>query len=682
MDRKELTDLLVTSSENYHQIKFIPWWTVDSGQSGRSILDGETIRGAEGILAEYSKEDLLAPVGSLGLTLFHLLVLHNFYHAVDTMLCDGRITDVNLPDCSGNGITPFLLACSLGNLSMARLLLDHGADDKAGGQRGMNAYHFLAYPKFQGQPAYDVSCLERSALQRAGIARLLTCGINQKNAAGLTPLEQMLSVENNSRYTWPLAEVFLEKGAGTDYVDKDGSTLLMMAMNHGHMTAAFQLIRRCPELLNVKNNDGETPIQYASMYQEEALFFALTEHGAAPAENVKPLHRTPIDLDTLSEIAWHSFDRLSGESGDGLDLALYVAETLIRQVDPDDDEEMEKAAEITGQALRFDKEARILDFCRDAGLQFTRPFDCQGRATCLRDECLGTGCRIHTLRKLAELGVDLDSAAAYGRTPANILASDDRREEARERLYEEAAALFSKESMEQANNKGQAAIHLAVKYGHTGMLKTMLEKGTDTNITQDAPAEAGLSPLHLACLYGRADAVRLLIAAGADDTMKTLKGETPAHLVLKQRRDMLPELNTAQKAEILKELRHLDVPGEDGRTPLMLLSYADRELLPVFLDKGVDVNHADESGMTALMLSTDKDTVKALLRAGADLNKADADGNTVLHHMLLRGAEGEARYLIKKGADYNRPNSQGRTPAQIAAEKGLEAVLVLMTDLK
>lgn len=281
-----------------------------------------------------------------------------------------------------------------------------------------------------------------------------------------------------------------------------------------------------------------------------------------------------------------------------------------------------------------------------------------------------------------ELGVDMNKAVIKGRTPANILASRDKsRDHSAAVFYEEATKIFSRESMEQADNRGEAAVHLAAENGHTGMLKIMIEKGVDINLTEDEPGEAGLTPLHLACANGHVDVVKQLMNAGADDTMKNLKGETPAHFVLINKKYGW-ELETEQKAELLKELKHLDIPREDGQTPIMLLRYRDRELFSIFLDRGVDVNHADNDGVTPLMLCSDKAMAKELLRAGADINMADNEGDTALHYALRDGDEENARYLIKKGADYNHSNNCGVTPAQIAAEKGFESVLELMTDLK
>lgn len=255
--------------------------------------------------------------------------------------------------------------------------------------------------------------------------------------------------------------------------------------------------------------------------------------------------------------------------------------------------------------------------------------------------------------------------------------------------FRDAAELLSKESMEQLAENGMAAIHMAAQNGHTDMLAVMVKKGVDVNLSEDAPAQPGTTPLHEACACGHADAVRLLMEAGADDTLKNSRGETPAHCALRRRR-LGREWTNEERVRVLRELTHLDLPDEKGRTPLMLAQLLDlttpRDLFPVFLEKGVDVNRTDNQGMTALMLNADqscfKDVVKQLLKAGADINIADNEGNTALVYALQNGDSEVSRYLIKKGADYNRPNNDGQTPAGLAVEQGLDTVLELMTDIR
>ncbi len=674
MSLDELKDMLVKSSENYPQARFNPWWEANHEEEiyHYSIFSEDTLQDARDCVSDCSKEALLLPVGSMGLNLFHLLVWHNFHDIVKALLDDGRIgrEELNKPDDKNHGLTPFLLACACGNAAMVRLLLDHGADSSSCDERGMNAYHFLAHSRIPGLTLAS-DCLERSVRQRKEIAELLDCDINQKDNEGLTPLTCLLSTQYCSDYTWPLTEIFLKKGAATDYIDEDGRTLLMMAQRNGHKTAALALIEHCPEMINTADNQGTTPIQHAVSYLDRAMYIALSDHGAAPTDTGDMI------MFPLSQVTNNAFANVHSNDKDGLSLALYLAKKLIRQADPDDDDELGEITSILHNSLIGDDEVSILDVFQELDI-FTTPILYHGERLCLRDECLRPYYGIGVMRKLASLGVDMDTAVVKGRTPACILAFEDRgRTKEEEAFFEESARLFSRESMECLNDNGEAAIHLAARYGHTGMLKVMLEKGVNINLTEDAPARAGMTPLHEACAAGRQDVVAMLMAAGADDTMKDLEGETPAHAALREKRfGEQPDME--QRAGVLKELKNLDIPRNDGRTPLLMLRYVHRELLPIFLSRGVDVNHRDNRGRTAMMLNHDKDMIKELLPAGADITLTDNEGNTALHHALMEYNESTARYLIKKGADCSCPNNDGETPADIAAKKGFESVLELM----
>lgn len=678
MNLSELTDLLVSSSQNSNRTQYIPWWEDDPDDNccDYDILPENTAQEARACIGECGKDALLAPVGRYGLTLFHLFIWHNFYDSVSSMLCDGRVSgaDVNLPDHKGYGLTPFLLACLRGNLAMAKLLLEHGADSSVCDKRGMNAYHFLAYPRFEGL-SHDFGCLDKSVEQRGEIARLLTCDINQKDENGFTPLARLLASEQSASYTWPLTGIFLEKGAETDYVDENGNTLLMMALRNRHQTAALALMKHCPEMTQTANHNGVTPVQHAVSFMNTPMYLALTDHGAPPAEP------GAIQMFPLSQITSNAFCGIHRDDKDGMAIALYLANKLLQQMDLDDDDDLGEITEILHNALISDKDAHVLDSCHAAGFPFTMPLRYQGSTICLRDECLKPYFGSGVIKKLVSLGVDMDKAVISGKTPANLIADKQNKGHTPDPYFEEAAAFFSRESMEQLDKYGVAAVHLAAREGHTGMLKIMIEKGVDINLTEDAPAQAGTTPLHEACAAGHADAVKLLIAAGADDTMKNSDGETPAHAALTKDR-YSRSWDAEQRIRILKELKNLDIPRNDGQTPLLMLRHDTSELLPVFLERGVDINHTDNNGMTAMMLNTSKDMAKLLIRAGADITLADNEGNTALHYALEEYDQDMARFLIKKGADYNRPNNEGVTPVQMAVEKDFEMVLDLMTDIE
>lgn len=299
---------------------------------------------------------------------------------------------------------------------MTQLLLDHGADPAACDRRGRNAYHYLADPAFEGLTA-DFFSKERSLEQRADIARLLDLDINRQDGEGLTPLACMLSRSNNPHFTWPLTEVFLQKGAKTDFVDQNGSTLLLLAIKNEHFTAALVLMEQCGEMVNMADREGMTPIRYAAEYGLEALELALADHGAEPVKRGRP------DTERLCEITNRAFGRVSSNKRDGLGLALYAARKLLWQADMEDDEELAQIIDLVGNVLKVDRDCRILDLCREAGMDFTAPVWDGDDTVCLRDACLGAGGRTEAVRKLLELEVDLNSVVVKGRTPAHIIAS-------------------------------------------------------------------------------------------------------------------------------------------------------------------------------------------------------------------------------------------------------------------
>ena len=83
-------------------------------------------------------------------------------------------------------------------------------------------------------------------------------------------------------------------------------------------------------------------------------------------------------------------------------MALYLAEKLIREVDPDDDEEMGLLQSILYNALTSDEECHVLELMVKGGIDLGAPIHRGGSVECIRDSCLTGNAGVKAIRKLME----------------------------------------------------------------------------------------------------------------------------------------------------------------------------------------------------------------------------------------------------------------------------------------
>ncbi|NXT74306.1 ANS1A protein, partial [Zapornia atra] len=183
------------------------------------------------------------------------------------------------------------------------------------------------------------------------------------------------------------------------------------------------------------------------------------------------------------------------------------------------------------------------------------------------------------------------------------------------------------------NNDNETALHCAAQYGHTEVVKVLLEELTDPTMRNNKFE----TPLDLAALYGRLEVVKMLLNAHPNLLSCNTKKHTPLHLAARN---------------------------------------GHKTVVHVLLDAGMDSNYQTEKGsaLHEAALFGKTDVVQILLAAGIDVNIKDNRGLTALDIVRELPSQ-KSQHIAALIEDY----TIGKKSAK-AAEKTLQAPLVPATD--
>ncbi|XP_075051854.1 ankyrin repeat and SAM domain-containing protein 1A isoform X6 [Mixophyes fleayi] len=139
------------------------------------------------------------------------------------------------------------------------------------------------------------------------------------------------------------------------------------------------------------------------------------------------------------------------------------------------------------------------------------------------------------------------------------------------------------------NNDNETALHCAAQYGHTEVVRVLLEELTDPTMRNHKME----TPLDLAALYGRLEVVKLLLNAHPNLLSCHTRKHTPLHLAARNG-------HRAVVRVLLDAAMDINYQTEKGSALHEAALFGKTDVVQMLLEAGIDVSITDNKGMTAL----------------------------------------------------------------------------------
>lgn len=470
-----------------------------------------------------------------------------------------------------------------------------------------------------------------------------------------------------------LVEKLLEGGVDVNSCGRNSRTSLVLACIAGHAVVVEQLIKRGANP-NIQDYHGRTPLHYASEKGHTSAVQTLLLCEGLMVDIRDKEGQTPLDLAIKNHVgavvnllSFHGAEDLSGEaskllresSRKGSDAAVNVLLLEPENIDIPDTEYLRTPVHWSvwkGSAVGLE---RLLSNKADIQVK-----DKLGNTPLHFAAINGS---LSMLEILLDRGADIKAEDNKMRT-ALYQAAEVGHEAIVLLLLDRGADVLAKDS------SGDTPLHRAASMGHEVIVQLLLERGADVR----AGNSDGDTPLHRAASAGHEVIVRLLLKRRAGIAVETVTGKsTPLHQAAYAGHETIARLLLDQGADVLAK-------DSGGDTPLHRATSAGHEaVVRLLLDRGANTMEENDGGGTPLHRAASmghEAILRLLLDRKADIMARDCNGDTPLHVAAYNGHEGTVQLLLDRKADIMAENNAERTPLHRAAYAGHEQIVGLLLD--
>jgi ankyrin repeat protein len=529
---------------------------------------------------------------------------------------------INVADKLGR--TPLVLASGLGDSTIYNILMEYGADPLAGSPG--NRASLLLHAVTRGHEKTIETLL------KAGKA-------SPQPGEGADTLERLLQLA--AEWGQPgSVRLLLAAGANAGERDKQGRSVLELAVRGGNEECVAQIAGSCPEDLKIPTTKGSTLLQLALEEKQANSVKGLLAAGCDKNEKNQfgstPLHHA-------AEIGCK--DCLQALLGAGADFRAHdpfgrspfwhavrkgnldcVISLLKAGADPN--ESFSDRESLLAYAAGM-SDAAVVKAMVDAGADIHKT-DKDGHSV-LRAALKFSNGKADTVKVLLDAGADT----------RHVSEGDKRGERVTDEDYGRARAMCVSGAVFVAAWKFKM-LDAAAANDWEGV-KKLLEAGAPP----DTYGRDGNTALMIACKEGDADVVRVLLEHKANPLLRPKNGNCPPlfHALLAENAKIVAMLCAAGVSP--------EQPGLAGEMPLNV-ACANGDVL----------------------------SAKALLRAGAGAESPDSCGETPIFAAISSGCAETVAAITAAGAKVNVKNPKGYSALELAEKSGNDALIKIIRDYR